>query len=143
MADITVTAAAVRPLEGAVVRRGIAGTSGSVGDLVALQSDTFWDQCDADALATAQARGVVVAVNGQPGATTFVAGDAIDIVRRGPVVWGASMTVAGRVYASTTAGKGDQTAPATAGDYPFVVGYAEAANILYVEPQTALPVVNA
>lgn len=142
MADITITAAAVRPLEGAILRRGIAGTTGSVGDLVAIQSDGFWDQSDADALATAQARGVVVAVNGQPGATTFAAGDRLDLVRYGPVAWGTGMTIGGRVYASTTAGKGDQTAPAAAGDYPFMVGYAEAADVLFVDPQSGIPTVN-
>ena len=141
MADIAVTAADARPLEGAVIRRGTAGGSGNVGDLVYLASDGDWEQADADALASSQARGVVVAVNSQPG-TTFVAGDRLDIVRWGPVRWGASMTIAGRVYVSTTAGKGDQTAPAAAGDYPFMVGYAEAANILFVEPQTSIPTVN-
>lgn len=142
MADITVTAANVRPLEGAVMRRGTAGGSGSVGDLVYQASDGDWEQADADFLANSQARGVVVGVNGQAGATAFTAGDRLDIVRWGPVAWGASMTIPGRVYVSTTAGKGDQTAPASAGDYPFVVGYAEAANILFVEPQSGIPTVN-
>lgn len=142
MADITVTASAVRPLEGSITRRYTAGASGNVGDLVAPQSDTYWDPADADTLALSQARGVVVAVNGQPGATAFVAGDRIDVVVFGPVAWGASMTVPGRVYASTTAGKGDQTAPATTGDYPFIVGWAEQANILFVDPQSAVPTVN-
>lgn len=142
MADITITAASVRPLTGAIVRRGTAGTAGSVGDLVALQSDGYWDQCDADAVGTAQARGLVVGVNGQVGATTFAVGDTLDIVRYGPVAWGASMTPGGLVYASTTAGKGDQTAPATSGDFPFVVGYAEAAAILFVTPQAAVPTAN-
>lgn len=140
MAAITVTAATVRPLEGAKIRRGTAAGSGNVGDLVALGS-SGWVQADGDALATAQARGVVVGVNGQPGATAFVSGDVLDIVRHGPVAWGASMTIGGRVYASGTAGKGDQTAPATTGQYPFIVGYADAANILYVEPQSAIPTV--
>lgn len=142
MADITVTAANVRPLEGAVVRRGTAGGSGSVGDLVYQASDGDWEQADADVSASSQARGVVVGVNGQAGATAFVSGDRLDIVRWGPVAWGASMTIPGRVYVSTTAGKGDQTAPASAGDFPFIVGYAEAANVLFVEPQSSVPVVN-
>lgn len=141
MADITVTAANVRPLEGAQVRRGTAGGSGNVGDLVYQASDGDWEAGDADALASSQARGVVVSVN-SGGGTAFVAGDRLDIVRFGAVCWGASMTIPGRVYVSTTAGKGDQTAPATAGDYPFCVGYAEAANILFVNPQTPIPTVN-
>lgn len=142
MAVISVTSVNVRPLNGAVIRRFNAGGTGKVGDLVYLASDGDVEVADANALATSQAIGVVVGVNGQPGATTFVANDRLDVVVWGPVAWGTGMTPGARVYTSTTAGAGDQTAPADSGDYPFIVGYAEAPGILFVNPQTAIPTAN-
>lgn len=142
MADISVTAGNVRPLNGAILRRGTAGGSGSCGDAVYLDGANGWKQADADALASAQARAIVVAVNGQPGATTFASGDRLDLVVYGPVAYGSGMTPGARVYVSTTAGALDQTAPAGAGDYPFAIGWAEAADILFVQPQDAIPTVN-
>jgi hypothetical protein len=133
MAAITITKSAVKPLEGAVIRRGTAGASGSVGDLVFLASDGKWDPATSAAAASAAARGVVVAVNGQAGASTFVDGDRIDIVRYGAVAWGTGMTPGGAVYA-TTGADGDQTAPVAG--FVFKVGYAEAADILFVDPQS-------
>lgn len=132
MAAITVTKSAVKPLEGAMIRRGTAGASGDVGDVVFLASDGFWDPATSAAAVSAAGRGIVVAVNGQAGATSFVSGDRIDIVRFGPVAWGTGMTPGGAVYA-TTGGDGDQTAPASG--FVFKIGYAEAANILFLDPQ--------
>lgn len=141
MADVTVTAANVRPLNGALIQRGEAGGSGSVGDVVYLNGANGWAQADADAEASAQARGVVVAV-GAEGETSFADGDKIDIVTEGPVEGFASMTPGGVAYVSTTAGAIDQTAPAASGDYPFVIGWARSASVLYVHPQAVVPTVN-
>lgn len=142
MADISVTAAVVRPLNGAVVRRGTAGGSGNLGAAVYLDGTNGWKLADADAEASSQGRGVVVGVNGNTALTAFVSGDEIDIVRQGPVAGFASMTPGGAVFVSTTAGAMDQTAPATAGDFPFAIGYAESASVLYVQPQITVPTVN-
>jgi len=137
MAVILVTPSAIKPLEGAIVRRGTAGATGTVGQLVTLQSDGYWDPASSTASGTAGARGVVVAVNGQAGASAFAVGDRIDIVRLGAVAYGASMTPGADVYV-TTSGGADQTAPESG--VVFKVGYAEAANILYVDPQAGPPV---
>lgn len=142
MGDITNTDANVRALNGAIVQRGEAGGSGYVGDAVYLDGTNGWKQADADAEASSQARGVVVGVKSE-GSTSFADGDAIDIVTEGPVEGFASMTPGGAVFVSTTAGALDQTAPATAGDYPFAIGWARSASVLYVHPQSHVPTVNA
>lgn len=137
MAAITNTDANIRPLEGAITRRGTAGGSMNVGDAVYLDGANGWKQADADAEASAQARGVVVA--GPQGATAIVSGDRIDICVYGPVEGFASMTPGAVIYNSVTAGALDQTASVIAGDYPFVVGYAESASVVFVDPQVIVP----
>jgi hypothetical protein len=137
MAIILVTASAVKPLEGSIIRRGTAGASGTVGQLVTLQSDGKWDPSSSTTSGMAQARGLVVAVNGQAGAASFADGDRIDIVRYGAAAYGASMTPGAAVYV-TVSGGADQTAPTTG--VVFKVGYAEAANILFIDPQDGPPV---
>ncbi|MBN2389899.1 MAG: hypothetical protein JXR84_04205 [Anaerolineae bacterium] len=141
MGDIAKTAANVRPLGGAIVRRGtLKSASIAPGDAVYLDGTNGWELADADAEASAQARGVVVGL--PDGAVTSVAGDVADIVVHGPVEGYASMTPGGAAFVSTTAGAIDQTAPATAGDYPFAIGWAESATVLFVNPQATVPVVN-
>ena len=142
MADIGVVAAQVRPLNGAIVRRFTAGAAVSVGDAVYVASDGDVEPADADALASAQARGIAVAV-GVAGATSAAAGQAVDVVTHGAVALGVTGLTDGEViYVSTTAGKMDQTAPAASGDYPFIIGWAEADGVIYVQPQVAIPTVN-
>jgi len=140
MADVAVTAANVRPLHGAVVRRGTAGATLTPGQAVYLDGANGWKLADADALASAQARGIVIADG--VGSVSFASGARVDIVIYGPVVGYASMTPGGAAFVSTTAGAIDQTAPAATGDYPFAIGWAEAADVLFVQPQTIVPTVN-
>lgn len=149
MADITVTPASVGVLpQGSIIRSFPAGGSGNVGDAVALNSSGQAVLADADALATAHAIGIVVAVNKANGiySTAFVSGDRVEVVTYGPVFLGndASLTAGSSalVYVSTTAGSLDQTAPAGLGDFPFSIGWAESDSILFVSPQTALAVEN-
>ena len=137
MAVILVTPAAIKPLEGAIVRRGTAGAAGTVGQMVALQADGFWDPASSTTSGMATARGLVVAVNGQAGASAFAAGDRVDIVRLGAVAYGTGMTPGGSVYVTLSGGL-DQTKPVSG--VVFIAGYAEAANILYVDPQQGPPV---
>ena len=139
MADITLTAASIRPLNGAIVRRGLAGATLTPGQVVYLDGANGWKPADADAVASAQARGVVVSDGS--GAVSFASGTNVDIVVLGPVTGFASMTAGAAVYVSTTAGAMDQTKPATAGDYVFEVGWAEAAATLFVNPQVKVPTV--
>ena len=139
MADITLTAASIRPLNGAVVRRGLAGATLTPGQAVYLDGANGWKPADADAVASAQARGVVISDGS--GSVSFASGTNVDIVVFGPVTGFASMTPGAAVYVSVTAGAMDQTAPTAAGDYVFEVGWAESAATLFVDPQVKVPTV--
>lgn len=142
MAAVTVTASLVCPLQGAVVRRYIAGGTVSVGQAVYVAADGLVEAADADAADTAQARGIVVGV-GVAGATSASDGQAVDVATHGAVVLGATaLTPGAAVYISTTAGALDQTAPATSGKFKYVVGWAESAGVIYVQPQTLVPTAN-
>lgn len=136
MAAFAATAANVRPLEGARVRRYNAGGTITPGQAVYLANDGDVEAADADVEAQAQVIGICIADGN--GAVSFGAGTRVDVVVWGPVTGYASLTPGGLVYASVTAGSMDQTAPAGAsGDFPFVVGYAESATTIFVSPQHA------
>lgn len=141
MASITLTAASIKPLNGAIMRRGTAGATLTPGAAVYLDGTNGWKLADADAVASAQARGIVVSDGF--GSTSFASGSAVDIVVHGPVAGYASMTIGGAVFNSVTAGDVDQTAPALSGDYPFAIGWAESASVIFVQPQSHVPTVNA
>lgn len=140
MADIAVTAVNVKPLNGAIIRRGVLGAVATPGMLMYLDGANGWKPADADAVASAQGRGILISLPG--GGTSGAVGDAIDLVTHGPVTGFASMTIGGAIFASTTAGKMDQTAPAAGGDFPFAAGYAESAGVIYFDPQITVPTVN-
>lgn len=140
MASISLTAANIKPLTGAISRRGTAGATLTPGAFVYLDGANGWKLADADAVASAQGRGVVVADDS--GSTSFASGAVVDIVVFGPVAGYTGMTVGGAVFNSVTAGDLDQTAPALAGDFPFAAGWAESATVLFVQPQISVPVVN-
>lgn len=142
MADISITAAQVRPLNGAIVRRFTAGAAVSVGDAVYVHTDGTVKRADADDGTQVQARGVVVSV-GVAGASSAAAGEAVDVVTHGALALGTSgLTDGAAVYVSTTAGKLDQTAPAASGDFKYVIGWAESDSVLYVQPQVIVPTAN-
>lgn len=143
MADISITAAQVRPLQGAITRRfQAASTNVAVGKAVYVKSDGKIELADADAVGTAQARGVVVGI-GIDGATTAVANQVCDVVTHGPVAIGATgLTDGSNVFVSTTAGAMDQTAPAGAGDFPYAIGWAESDGVIYIQPQMIVPTEN-
>jgi hypothetical protein len=135
MADVTVTAGDVRLISGPV-RRFKAGGTGSLGDFVYVADDGDVEQTDADAAASAQSTGVVISA-GQEGATTFAAGDPLDVALPGAIVTGFSgLTPGAPVYASVTPGAGADAIPAAAGDYIWVSGRAISATELLVESWT-------
>ena len=140
MGAISVTVADVRPLPGSIVRRFDAGGTLTPGQAVYIADDGDVEAADADAEASSQARGIVVADSA--GGVSFSSGDKVDVVVLGPVAGFASMSEGEPIYVSTAAGSIDQTAPATSGDYPFVVGYAESTAIVFVMPQAQAPTVN-
>lgn len=111
----------IKPLEGAVIRRGTLGATTLAGQPVTLQSDGYWDPSDAS---TAQ---VTVAIAVQGG----VAGDRVDLVRHGPVVCFTAATVGALIFLSDTTGAFSESA----GTKDTIIGYAESATVLYVQPQ--------
>lgn len=135
MADVTVTAASVRPLAGAIVRRFTAGGTISIGDLVYIASDGDVEAADADAAASAIACGIAV---GTPdGGTSVSAGERVDVAMLGPVTGFSSLTPGTHVWASTTAGAIANAAPGgSSGDYVYVVGLVESATTIFVRPFT-------
>ena len=115
------SAANVKPLEGAIVRRGTLGASVTAPSPVTLQSDGKWDPCDTSA---AQ---LTVGVAIQTGVDT----QEVDIVMYGPVVALSGATIGALVYGADAAG-GFETA---VGTKDLVIGYAETATVLFVNPQ--------
>ena len=116
------TAANIKPLGGAVIRRGIAGATVAAGEIVEMQSDGYWDPADASA----------VILNGGIAVQGAASGGTIDIVMSGPVLCLSGGTPGAAVYVTDTAGEpGD-----SAGTKSAVIGFAETATILYVQFQT-------
>lgn len=143
MADLNIIAGQIRPLNGAIVRRFVAGATLSVGDAVYVAANGTVQPADANTQDSAQARGIVVAV-GVTGATSASTGQAVDVVTHGAIAAGVGeLTPGGAVFVSAAnAGKLDQSAPASAGDFPFSIGWAASSSVLYVQPQTTVPTAN-
>jgi hypothetical protein len=120
MAAITkADAANVKPLEGAVVRRGTLGASVTAPSPVTLQSDGKWDPTDTNA---AQ---LTIGIPLQSG----VDGEEVDLVVFGPVIALSGATIGNLVFASDTAGAFDTAV----GTKDTLIGYAETATILFVD----------
>ena len=130
MADITVTAADVRPLVGATVRRFEAGGTIDIGAPVYIADDGDVEETDGSLVATAWAIGL--AVSTPDGGTSAAAGEYVDVVTRGPVAGFSSQTPGTLVYVNDTAG----ACATTAGTNSFIIGYAESATTVYVRPET-------
>lgn len=122
MADVTVTAASVRPLTGARTRRGTAGEALTGGQAVYLDGANGYKKTDDDTPTTC--RGVVVQ-------ESVASGEEFDMVTDGPVTGFSGMTPGTSYYISTTAGKIAPTADTT---NDVVVGWAESATVLFVNP---------
>jgi hypothetical protein len=116
------TAANIKPLGGAVVRRVTAGAAIAVGEAITLQSDGYWDPTNTSAAQLT----VRIAVQ-----AASAAGDVIDSVVSGPVQCLTGATIGSLVYATDTAGEPSHTA----GTKTTIIGYAETATILFVQPQ--------
>jgi hypothetical protein len=116
----------VRPLAGAIVRRGEAGGTIEAGMSVYLNGTSGFVAADGSAAATAAARGIMVAPK------DAVDGDQIDIVIFGPVEGFAAMTPGALFYVSDTVGELEDAT----GTHTKIIGYAESATILMVNPAT-------
>jgi hypothetical protein len=132
MSDITVTAASVRPLEGARIIRKEAGGTIAVGAAVYVDSNGDIQATDGDAIETTMpCIGLLVAV-GSAGAAAAADGDTCDVCVEGPVTGFASMTPGTLCYVSGTAG----LLATTVTDNGFIVGFAESASTVFVRPET-------
>lgn len=116
------TAKNIKPLEGAIIRRGTLGATVAAGEIVELQSDGYWDPADAAAVILCGA----IAVQGGS------AGEVVDLVTHGPINCVTGATPGAAVYASDTAGEPSETA----GTKSAVIGYAESTTVIYVNFQT-------
>ncbi len=116
------TAANIKPLEGAIVRRFTAGAAIAAGELVSMSSDGYIDPSDSTA-AKNPVLGVAIGA-------AAAAGQRVDVVTFGPVICLTGATPGGLQYNSTTAGEPLET---TAGNQT-VAGIAESATILFVRP---------
>lgn len=124
MGDVTRTKANVRPLDGAIIRRGEAGGTLEAGHLVYLNGTSGYIAADGNAAASAAVRGVVVSPE------DAVDGDQIDVCVFGPVEGYTGMTPGALHYASDTAGE----VSTTAGSNSKIVGWALTAQALFVNP---------
>ena len=118
---IETDASKIKPLEGAVVRRATLGATTTAGYAVTLQSDGKWDPSNATNAH------LTVAIAVESGADT----DRVDLVTYGPVNSLTGATIGGLVYVNDAAGGLDQTGSTK----KTVVGYAESATVLFVDPQ--------
>jgi hypothetical protein len=130
MADLTITAASVRPLEGCIIRRFTAGEAMTPGQPVYLSGNNTVSLCDASTVATNGCIGLVV--SNQNGAVSFAAGDPVDVVLFGPVNGFATNLAAGKVvYTDDDAG----VLADAAGTKDTVVGIGLSTTVLLVRPQ--------
>lgn len=114
------TAANIKPLEGAIIRRFTAGTAVAAGEIVAMQSDGYVDPSDSTSAAM---QNVGIAVQ-----AAAAAGDRIDVVVFGPVQCVTGATPGASIYNSTTAGEPSES---TAGNQTKI-GFAESATVVFV-----------
>jgi hypothetical protein len=103
MADLTVTPADVRPLNGAITRKAIANEAMDVGDAVYIDGSSgilpTIKQILSAVLATGNMWGIVV--SGDPaknGSTSIEVGDVVDVVVSGPVAGFSGATAGGFVW---------------------------------------------
>lgn len=143
MGAIALTASAIKLLnENEVTKfRGTAGATLTPGQPVYLDGSNGWKPADADAAASGMARGIVLS-DGY-GSVSFPSGSKVDIVTHGRVAGYSGMTPGANVFVSLAAGSLDQTAPPDSGDFIFAIGWAEAAGVLFVDPQITVPTANA
>jgi len=117
------TAANIKPLEGAIVRRFTAGATIAAGEIVSMMADGYVDPADTSAFTGAMVAGVAL--------TAASSGDQVDVVVFGPVKCITGGTPAAFVYASDTAGEPSESV----GTKDVAIGFNESATVLFVRPQ--------
>ena len=128
MANLAVTAANVRPLDGSRTRAYDLASALSVGEPYYITSTGAIARADANVSATlAAARGIVTAIGG--GKTTGAAGDRATGVVFGPVAGFTGLTPNQVGYLSNDIGKLEDAA----GSFTRIMGYAESATVFFVD----------
>lgn len=140
MAVATLTVNRIKPAVNAKTERMKAAAAGMTpGQLVYISSYSedvpVATIADADALASAQAVGIIVAISGQD-KTSSEAGDILSVVTIGRVSGFSGLTAGALYYVSITEGKMNVAQDAIAGDYVFYIGRAFTDTILHVFPFT-------
>jgi hypothetical protein len=123
MADLSITAASVKPSAGAVIASGIAGATITAGQLVHRNTTSGkFVLSDADGSGLKQVLGVALngASDGQP----------LSVQTGGDITIGATVTAGTTYYASPTAGGICPLADVASGDDPIIIGIAKSASVL-------------
>lgn len=129
MANLAVTPANVRPLDGAVTRAYNLGGTVAVGDPVYVASDGDVERTDGNVSNTVAAfRGILVALQG--GKSTGAAGDRGTVCVFGPVAGFTGLTPGAPGYVSNDVGKLEDAV----GAFQRFAGYAESATVFFVQP---------
>jgi hypothetical protein len=118
------TAANIKPLAGAIVRRYTTGAAVAAGEVVHLETDGYVDPAVVSGSAVDEAIGIAVQADA-------VGGAVVDVVVFGPVKCLTGAEEGGTVFTSASAGEPTQTDAS----YLTAVGYAESATVLFVLPE--------
>jgi hypothetical protein len=131
MADVTITAADVRPLNGCIIRRFTAGGTIPVGAPVYLSAADTVSAADGSAVSTSWAIGVLVAVANPATAGQAASGEYVDVVLKGPVAgYSTNMAQNALYYVDDDAG----VISDTAGTRTTIIGIGLSASVLMVSP---------
>jgi len=118
------TAANIKPLAGAIVRRYTSGTAIAAGEIVHLETDGYVDPAVVSGSAADEVIGIAVQVASGSGVV-------VDVVTLGPVKCLTGATPGATVFTSASAGEPTETDAS----YLTAVGYAESATVLFVLPE--------
>jgi hypothetical protein len=113
----------VKPLQGSVIRRFVAGADILAGEIVAMMADGFVDPANTTAFTGAVVVGIAI--------ESCVAGRQLDVVTHGEIKCILEGTPGAIVYATNTAGEPG----VAAGTSSAIVGFVVAADVLFVRPQ--------
>jgi hypothetical protein len=117
------TAANIKPLEGAIVRRFTAGATIAAGEIVSMMADGYVDPANTSNFTGSMVVGIAL--------DAATSGDRVDVVVFGPVKCITGGTPAAFVYASDTAGEPSESV----GTKDVAIGFNESATVLFVRPQ--------
>lgn len=137
MADIAVSSlAAVKPLLQSVTKPLQCAEIVDVGEAVYLNTSGKVALADANAYLTGKVIGVIGAI-GAYGKTSSVVDEMVDVVFYGPVAGWTGLTPGQELFSSVVAGAIADASPAGAsGDFRYYVGWAFAADVIFVAPFT-------